>query len=109
MKKQKKPASNTTGHTQLVGARPQKDRPARTVGRPKKSAATPRAGPDDDTGGVAAVERALAILDAFEPGEQRLTLAELSRRTTFYKSTILRLAQSLLRHGYLQRLDDGSY
>jgi DNA-binding IclR family transcriptional regulator len=60
-------------------------------------------------GGVAAVERALAILDAFEPEDQRLTLAELSRRTTFYKSTILRLAQSLLRHGYLQRLDDGSY
>ena len=60
-------------------------------------------------GGVAAVERALAILDAFEPADQRLTLAELSRRTTFYKSTSLRLAQSLLRHGYLQHLSDGCY
>jgi DNA-binding IclR family transcriptional regulator len=60
-------------------------------------------------GGVAAVDRALEILGAFESGDQALTLAELARRTTFYKSTILRIAQSLLRRNYLQRLDDGSY
>jgi DNA-binding IclR family transcriptional regulator len=55
------------------------------------------------------VERALAILDAFGTADQRLSLAELSQRTTFYKSTILRIAQSLLRHGYLQHLNDGNY
>ena len=60
-------------------------------------------------GGVAAVDRALAILGAFEPGDQALPLAELAARTKFYKSTILRLAQSLLRRDYLQRLENGSY
>ena len=60
-------------------------------------------------GGVAAVDRALEILAAFEPADRALTLAELAQRTKFYKSTILRISQSLLRHGYLQRLDDGSY
>jgi DNA-binding IclR family transcriptional regulator len=60
-------------------------------------------------GGVAAVDRALAILAAFEPADNALTLAVLAHRTKFYKSTILRISQSLLRHGFLQRLDDGSY
>ena len=60
-------------------------------------------------GGVAAVDRALEILAAFEPTDKALTLAELAQRTKFYKSTILRISQSLIRHRYLQRLDDGSY
>jgi DNA-binding IclR family transcriptional regulator len=60
-------------------------------------------------GGVAAVDRALAILAAFEPTDKALSLAELAHRTKFYKSTILRISQSLLRYGFLQRLDDGSY
>ena len=60
-------------------------------------------------GGVAAVERALEILASFGPTDKALTLAELAHRTKFYKSTILRISQSLLRHGFLQRLDDGSY
>jgi len=51
----------------------------------------------------------LTILGAFEPGDSALGLAELAQRTKFYKSTILRIAQSLIRHDYLQRLDDGSY
>src|SRR4051812_1394406 len=57
-------------------------------------------------GGVAAVDRALEILAAFEPTDNALTLAELAQRTRFYKSTILRISQSLIRHRYLQRLDD---
>ena len=61
------------------------------------------------TGGVAAVDRAFAILAAFKPGDERLTLAELAVRTGLYKSTILRLADSLLRHGYLHRFEDGRY
>ena len=60
-------------------------------------------------GGVAAVERALDILAAFKPTDHALTLAELAQRTKLYKSTILRLSQSLLRRDYLQRVDDGRY
>lgn len=62
-----------------------------------------------DKGGVAALERAFAILAAFTPSDAGLTLAELAARTGLYKSTILRLIQSLLQHRFLQRLDDGRY
>ena len=55
------------------------------------------------------VERALAVLDAFRAGDQSLTLAALAQRTGFYKSTILRLAQSLQRANYLVRLESGGY
>jgi DNA-binding IclR family transcriptional regulator len=92
---------------QLV-RQPQKKGRKRAPGRPKKSTTTASRSKDAG-GGVAAVERALAILDAFGPGDQRLALAELSQRTGFYKSTILRIAQSLLRHDYLLHLTDGTY
>lgn len=59
--------------------------------------------------GVLAVERALRILDVFQEGDRSLTLAELSRRTGFYKSTLLRLAASLEAYGFLRRLNDGSF
>ncbi len=36
-------------------------------------------------------------------------MAELSRRTGLYKSTLLRLTQSLKRFGYLEKLHDGIY
>jgi DNA-binding IclR family transcriptional regulator len=62
-----------------------------------------------ESGGVAAVDRALAILGAFRPGDMALPLSEISRRCNLYKSTVLRITQSLLRGGYLQRLEDGSY
>jgi DNA-binding IclR family transcriptional regulator len=55
------------------------------------------------------VERALAVLDAFRAGDRSLTLAVLAQRTGFYKSTILRLAQSLQRANYLVRLESGGY
>lgn len=61
------------------------------------------------TDGVAAVERALAILDAFTEHDRTLTLAELARRTGYYKSTLLRLAASLEKRGYLARLEDRSW
>ena len=41
--------------------------------------------------GVAAVDRALTILSAFEDAPEPMTLAELARRTGMYKSTLLRL------------------
>ena len=58
---------------------------------------------------VDAVERALLILDSFKEGEDSLTLAAMAERTSLYKSTILRLAGSLERFGYLVRDSGGVY
>ena len=59
--------------------------------------------------GVEAVDRALKILDCFSAETQEISLAELSRRTEFYKSTILRLAASLEQFGYLVREESGRF
>jgi DNA-binding IclR family transcriptional regulator len=61
------------------------------------------------THGVAAVERALTILLAYREGESALSLAELARRTGFYKSTILRLAGTLHGYSFLTRQEDGTF
>ena len=53
--------------------------------------------------GVAAVDRALAIRDAFTDQDQKLSLAELAKRTGLYKSTAIRLAKSLEKGRYLHR------
>jgi len=60
-----------------------------------------------DEGGVAAVDRALTILDALT--DEKTSLAELSKRTGLYKSTVLRLAKSLEKFGYMIRSEDGNY
>ena len=60
-------------------------------------------------GGVEAVDRAMAILATFSTGRERQTLAQIASATGFYKSTILRLAQSLDRAGYLRRDADGVF
>lgn len=62
-----------------------------------------------DSTPVASVERALEVLDAFESGPGSLTLAQLAERTGLYKSTIIRLAETLAGHGYLVKEADGSY
>jgi len=59
--------------------------------------------------GVAAVNRALEVLDAFTERDASLTLAELASRTGMYKSTILRLIESLTLFGYIQKTQDGTY
>lgn len=59
--------------------------------------------------GVAAVERALALVAAIERADGAVALSELAAMTGFYKSTILRLLTSLLRAGYVVRLSDGRY
>lgn len=59
--------------------------------------------------GVAAVDRAFAILEAVAGQDEPSTLAGIARATGFYKSTILRLAASLEAAGYLARLRDGRY
>lgn len=60
-------------------------------------------------GGAAAVDRALSLLAAFQPGDAALSLAELAARTQLYKSTALRLLASLEHAGLLARAEDGRY
>lgn len=59
--------------------------------------------------GVAAVDRAFDILHAFSHERSVLTLAEISRITGLYKSTILRLLGSLEKFGFVWQRADGSY
>lgn len=63
----------------------------------------------DTRQGVAAVDRALAILGAISASPEPCTLARLSAGTGLYKSTILRLLGSLEPSGYVVRLGDGRY
>ncbi len=63
----------------------------------------------DKQSGVAAVERALAILNSFRPGDGSLSLHDIAERTGLYKSTILRLIVTLAQSHCIQRLDDGRY
>jgi len=58
---------------------------------------------------VEAVERALTLLEVFADGADRLSLADLAKATGYYRSTILRLAASLQRMGYLNRDAEGFY
>ncbi|HSI53054.1 MAG TPA: IclR family transcriptional regulator [Ramlibacter sp.] len=72
--------------------------------------AVPPASPDKDTpGGVVAVTRALALMEAFELHESSLTLAELSRRAGMHKTTALRLARTLSLSGYMVQREDGEW
>lgn len=64
---------------------------------------------EDATGGVIAVTRALALMEAFELNETSLTLAELSRRVGMHKTTVLRLARTLSQNGYMVQRDDGQW
>ncbi len=58
---------------------------------------------------VASVERALKIMLVFNPSDQALSLAEIAQRTGYYKSTILRLTETLCAFGFLIRLSDSRY
>lgn len=64
---------------------------------------------DTSTDGVAAVERALAIVGAIAVRTDPITLADLSRATGFYKSTLLRLIASLEKAALVIRRADGRY
>ena len=55
------------------------------------------------------MERALALLSAFDESAPALRLADLAARTGFYKSTVLRLLASLQRRGFVVRGEDGLY
>lgn len=59
--------------------------------------------------GVAAVDRALCIVEALASAPADLSLSELSRVTGLYKSTTLRLLESLERAQYVSRLPNTHY
>jgi DNA-binding IclR family transcriptional regulator len=63
----------------------------------------------DNSSGVAVLDRAFAILNAFGPTDDQLTLTELSRRTGLYKSTALRLLAALEHGGFIRKMSDGQY
>ncbi|MCW5255563.1 IclR family transcriptional regulator [Verminephrobacter aporrectodeae subsp. tuberculatae] len=65
--------------------------------------------PADGPGGVIAVTRALQLLDAFALGESCLSLAALSRRCGLHRSTVLRLARTLARSGFMVQREDGDW
>ncbi|MBN9080975.1 MAG: IclR family transcriptional regulator [Rhizobiales bacterium] len=58
---------------------------------------------------VASVERALSVLQAFTTERPRMTLVDLAAATGLYKSTILRLCQTLEVAGFLARSGSGHY
>ena len=58
-------------------------------------------------GGSATADRVLSLLSAFRAGDTGLSLAELSSRTGLYKSTALRLLNSLQAAGYIAAQEDG--
>jgi DNA-binding IclR family transcriptional regulator len=74
---------------------------------PKSDSALP-ADPNS-TNGVAAVNRALSIVCCFGNDDKSLSLAELSQRTGLYKSTILRMVESLEQFNILARDPDNGY
>ncbi len=59
--------------------------------------------------GVDAVNRALSIVMCFTVNDDRLTLTEIARRTGLYKSTVLRLIESLELQGFLVKSDSRGY
>lgn len=59
--------------------------------------------------GVAAVDRAFAVLGSFREGDASLSLKELAARTGLNKATIIRLIASLEKAGCMTRLAHGEY
>lgn len=59
--------------------------------------------------GVAAVEKALGLLDCFRLGAEVLSLAQLSAASGMHKTTVFRLLNSLERMSYVMRTANGRY
>jgi DNA-binding IclR family transcriptional regulator len=78
---------------------------------PKQTESTnaPRSYLQQKLPGVAAVDRALSVLNAFQRGNHCLTLTELMEETGLHGSTILRLLATLERNKFVVRLDHGRY
>ena len=76
---------------------------------PRKPAKPSVADQNAAPGGAAAVDRALSLLGAFQPGGPLLSLSELAQRTRLYPSTVLRLLASLEHGQLIQRRADGRF
>lgn len=63
----------------------------------------------DDHKGVQAVDKALSLLTCFSEDRQKLHLKDFAAQTGLYKSTILRLLDSLIRGGMMIRTADDAY
>lgn len=74
---------------------------------PKKAARASLADEQAAPGGAAAVDRALSLLGAFQPGDKALSVTELAARTRLYNSTVLRLLASLAHGRLVRRTVDG--
>ncbi len=72
-------------------------------------AAETEASDPDRSGGVTAVTRALQLLESFGMQDQRLSLAELTRRSGIHKTTALRLLRTLAHSGYVVQREDGEW
>lgn len=59
--------------------------------------------------GESSIGKALALLDCFDGADRSVGVTEMARRVNLPKSTVHRLAGSLVDAGYLQRSDDGRY
>jgi DNA-binding IclR family transcriptional regulator len=59
--------------------------------------------------GEPVLDRAVRLLEAFDPSGEGLSLAELGRRSDLAPSTALRLARRLTALGLLERADDGDF
>lgn len=59
--------------------------------------------------GDAVIDRAFALLGAFDPTRRVLSLADLTHLTSMPRSTTLRLARKLVETGALERREDGRY
>lgn len=74
---------------------------------PSPSESDPQA--DPASSGVAVLDRAFALLNAYGAGDEQLSLTELSRRTGLYKSTALRLLAALEHGGFIRKTPEGHY
>jgi DNA-binding IclR family transcriptional regulator len=75
----------------------------------ERSRKTGTSGTTSVRGGVAAVDRAIVVLQAVARADGACSLADLAAATGLYKSTILRLAASLESGGLLGRGQDGRF
>ncbi|WP_454689054.1 IclR family transcriptional regulator [Achromobacter aloeverae] len=76
---------------------------------PRKSAIPSLADENAAAGGVAAVDRALSLLNAFSASLPQPDLAELAEHTRLHKSTVLRMMASLEHAHLVRRRPDGRY
>ncbi|GAB4569317.1 MAG: IclR family transcriptional regulator [Anaerolineae bacterium] len=58
---------------------------------------------------IQSVLKAIDILQAFQPGEPRLTLAEISQRVGMPKPTVHNLLNTMASRGLIEKTDDGRY